>query len=286
MSELACHYTKILNLGGILRDGVLLPSPPLACYGLSREAVEANPGEYGFLVTKPFGRRYFFKDNIRDQRGLPGWLSMAGWHEGEWFAVPLSRAGWCNSALGYLPPGKADLGWAFRLVIDLAGLDVFAWEQYQSRTNVLGACRRKLGEDSRQMGDDPADWLFVLGSIPLERHLVGLEQYHQGRWTSFDDVADRLPLQELYHEPADGKRPCFRARFIRASAGRVRASLFDMVFRDNGQWVADHVWVRQTWDHLRPGDVVEFYASVLPYTREDGTATYTLADVNGLVVLS
>jgi hypothetical protein len=58
-----------------------------------------------------------------------------------------------------------------------------------------------------------------------------------------------------------------------------------MVFNENGQWVADHLWVRQTWEHLRPGDSVEFFGSVLPYRRQDGTQSYTLGEVNGLVVL-
>ena len=115
---------------------------------------------------------------------------------------------------------------------------------------------------------------------------MGIEQYHTGRWISFDDVADRLPLREM-HEAGDGgwRRPCFRSTFIRASAGRVRASLFGMVFALDGRWVADHLWVRQTWDHLKPGDLVEFFASVVPYRRKDGTEGHTLAGVNGLVRL-
>jgi hypothetical protein len=50
--------------------------------------------------------------------------------------------------------------------------------------------------------------------------------------------------------------------------------------------VADHLWVRQTWDHLRPGDFVEFFATVAPYSRQDGTQSYTLGEVNGLLVLA
>jgi hypothetical protein len=49
--------------------------------------------------------------------------------------------------------------------------------------------------------------------------------------------------------------------------------------------LADHLWVRQTWDHLRPGDPVEFFATVVPYRRQDGTQGYTLDEVNGLIVL-
>jgi hypothetical protein len=286
MSDIAYHYTKVFNLPGVFRDGMLLPSPPLAAYGLCREAVEANPGRYGFQVSKPHGRRLFFHDNFHDPVLTKGVHSVA-WHEGERFVVAFSRAGWCGSALGYLPPGMADAGWAYRLTLDLRGLDLFTWPEYQSRTNLPRQYRRNIGELSRKMGDDPGDWVFVLGSVPLERHLLGLEQYHEGRWTSFDEVADRLPLKELYEERPDPsrRRPRFRSLFIRASAGRVRASLFGMVFGEDGQWVADHLWVRQTWDHLRPGDAVAFFATVVPYKRQDGTESYTLGEVNGLLVL-
>jgi hypothetical protein len=58
-----------------------------------------------------------------------------------------------------------------------------------------------------------------------------------------------------------------------------------MVFGEDGQWVADHLWVRQTWDHLRQGDSVKFIATVVPYKRHDGTHSYTLGEVNGLLVL-
>jgi hypothetical protein len=114
-----------------------------------------------------------------------------------------------------------------------------------------------------------------------------LEQYYQGRWTSFDEVAERLPLKEMFEERLDlsRPRPRFQSRFIRASAGRVGASLFGMVFGEDRRWVADHLWVRQTWKHLRPGDVVEFFATVVPYRRQDGTESYTLDEVNGLLVL-
>jgi hypothetical protein len=286
MSDAAYHYTKVFNLSGIFRDGALLPSPPLACYGLSRDAVEADPARHGFRALRRQSRRYFFHESIPDPT-FTGWFHAAGWHEGERFAVSFSRAGWCGSALGYLPPGTADAGWAYRLVIDLSGLDVFPWQDYQSRTNVPGAFRRQLGESSRKKGDDTGDWLFVLGSVPLEKRLLSLEQYHHGQWTSFDEVVERLPLKEMYQERPDRSqpRPRFRSRFIRASAGRVPASLFGMVFGDDGRWVADHLWVRQTWDHLRPGDLVEFIATVLPYRRQDGTEAYTLGEVNGLLVL-
>ncbi len=286
MSDIAYHYTKVFNLSGIFRDGSLFPSPPLARYGLSREAVEADPARYGFRVVNPHGRRYFLNENVPDQT-FRQWAHVAGWHEDERLVVSFSRAGWCGSALGYLPPGMADAGWAYRLVIDLSGLDVFTWQQYQSRTNVPGPYRRRLGELSRAKGDDPADWHFVAGQIPLPRRLLGLEQYHQGRWTGFDEVAERLPLKEMHEEQREPSRtrPRFRSCFIRASVGRVRASLFGMVFGEDGQWVADHLWVRQTWDHLRPGDAVEFFATVVPYSRKDGTEGYTLGEVNGLIVL-
>jgi hypothetical protein len=286
MSDTAYHYTKVINLAGIFDKWTLLPSPPLAAYGLCRDAVEADPARYGFQVRKLSGRRIFSNQEIHDSI-CPKVLYGAAWHEGERFAVAFSRAGWCGSALGYLPPGKAEAGWAFRLAIDLRGLDVFTWQQYQSRTNVPGASRRVLGELSREKGDDTADWLFVLGPVFLPGRLFGLEQYHQGRWISFEEVAERLPLKAMCEERPDPSRPRtrFESCFIKASEGRVRASLFGTVSREDGQWVADHLWVRQTWDHLRPGDAVEFFATVVPYTRQDGTVSYTLSDVNGLIVL-
>jgi hypothetical protein len=287
MGDIAYHYTKVFNLSGVFRDGTLLPSPPLARYGLRRDAVEADPARYGFRVTRHQGRRFFFNESIPDPT-FTQWLSAAAWHEGERFVVAFSRASWCGSALGYLPPSATDAGWAYRLIINLGGLDVFTWQQYQSRTNVPAPFRRRLGELSRQKEDDLGDWLFVLGPVPLKRRLLGLEQYHRGRWTSFDEVAERLPLKEIFQERPDFSRPRprFRSQFIRASAGRVRASLFGMVFGEDGRWVADHLWVRQTWEHLRPGDLVEFFATVIPYRRQDGTESYTLGEVNGLLVLS
>jgi hypothetical protein len=240
MSDTAFHYTKVVNLSGILRDMTLLPSPPLARYGFSREAVEADPGSYGFRVLRQHGRRYFLNDHIPDRNFPHGradwpqeWLSVAGWHEGQRFDVSFSRAGWCASTLGYMPPGMADAGYAWRLVIDLSGLDVFTWQQYQTCTNVPGRYRRQLGELSRKQGDETADWLFVLGPVPLGGRLLGLEQYHQGRWTGFDEVAQRLPLEEMFQGPPGRDRPRFRSQFIlasAASAGRVGTSLFGMVF--------------------------------------------------------
>src|SRR4051794_5628091 len=51
MSDTAYHYTKVFNLPRVFRDGFLLPSPPLASYGLCREDVEADPGRFGFKVS-------------------------------------------------------------------------------------------------------------------------------------------------------------------------------------------------------------------------------------------
>jgi hypothetical protein len=286
MSDIAYHYTKVINLAGLYRDRILLPSPPLARYGLSREAVEANPGRYGFRVTRHPGRRWFFNGNIPDPT-LPQGFNVAGWYEGERFAASFSKSAWCGSALDYLPADKVQKGLAYRLVMDLGGLDVFTWQDYQSRTNVPGPYRRRLGEISREKGDDPADWLFVLGPVPLGERLLGLEQYYEGRWISFNEVAERLPLKEMFQEQPDHSRPRpkFRSRFVRASTGRVRASLFGLVFGEDGMLVASHLWVRQTWEHLRPGDVVEFFATIVSYRRHDGTESYTLGDVNGLLVL-
>jgi hypothetical protein len=286
MSDIAYHYTKVCALSGIFRRDTLLPSPPLAAYDLCREAVEADPSRHGFQVWRRHSQRYFYHEPFPHSVDTKGSV-VVGWYEGERFAVPLSRASWCGSALGYLPPGLVDVGYAYRLIINLHGLDVFTWQEFDRRTNVPSPYRRHIGKLSRDKGDDMADWLFVLGAVSLPRHLLGLEQYHQGRWTSFDEVAERLPLKEMFagRPSREPKRPRFRSSFIRSSVGRVRASLFGMVFGEDGQWVADHLWVRQTWDHLRPGDPVEFFATVVPYRRQDGTESYTLGEVNGLIVL-
>jgi hypothetical protein len=66
-STVAYHYTKVFNLCGIFRAGALLPSPPLAHYGLCREAVEANPARHGFREGRAHGRRCFLNNDIPDQ---------------------------------------------------------------------------------------------------------------------------------------------------------------------------------------------------------------------------
>jgi hypothetical protein len=102
----------------------------------------------------------------------------------------------------------------------------------------------------------------------------------------FEEAAERLPLQELYAEPADpsAARRRFATTFVRASRGRVEASLFSMVFAEDGRWLADHLWTPQVWDHLKPGDGVEFHASVVPYRRKDGSEGFTLGGISGLIV--
>jgi hypothetical protein len=64
-----------------------------------------------------------------------------------------------------------------------------------------------------------------------------------------------------------------------------KVQLFGIVWGEDGRWLADHLWVRQTWNHLRPGDAVEFCATVVPYRRQDGTESFTLSEVNGLIRL-
>jgi hypothetical protein len=288
LAHVGFHYCKIANLSDIFRDGVLLPAPPLAAYGLERAAVEAEPGHYGFGVRRKQGRRYFWNASV-PHRTVPGLLSTLCWYENEQFVVSFSRANWCSSALGYIPPNKVDAGRSFRLEVDLDGLDVFGWSEFQSRTNLPGPFRRWLGERSRAIGDDPDDWLFVASSVPLHKHWRNFEQFHHGQWTSFEEVAQRLPLEEMYAlQPSrTATRPRFRSHYIRTTTkGRTPASLFSIVWGEDGRWLADHVWVRQSWDHLQPGDAVEFFASVVPYRRQDGTEGFTLADVNGLVRLN
>jgi hypothetical protein len=97
--------------------------------------------------------------------------------------------------------------------------------------------------------------------------------------------SNRRPLEEM----ARGKSNCralFRATFARATAGGGGASLFKRVFHESGRLVADHLWVRRTWPHLRPGDLVQFFASVVTYRRADRSVGYTLDDLNGLIVLT
>jgi hypothetical protein len=220
LDHIAYHYCKIANLPDIFRGGALLPAPPLAAYGLERAAVEAEPGHYGFGVRRKQGRRYFWNESVA-HRNVPGLLSLVCWYESEQFVVSFSRADWCHSALGYMPPGMAEAGWAYRLAVDLTGLDVFGWPEFQDRTNVPGPFRRWLGERSRAKGDDPNDWLFVADSVPLDWRWRNFEQFHHGRWTGFDEVAQRLPLEEMY-KPRPSRtatRPRFRSHYIRTARG-------------------------------------------------------------------
>jgi hypothetical protein len=286
MNNTAYHYTMVSSLTGIIRDERILPTPPLERYGLSRDAVEANPGLFGFQEHRTNGRRRFSSRHIPD-RIHPGWHHSASWYEGEKFAASFSRAGWCNSVFDYLPLGMRDTSCAYRLVIDISGLDIFPWTQFQSRTNTPGAFRRDFGDFAQRAGDDTADWLFVLGSVPIAGRLLGIEQFHHGSWISFDTAAERQALKELHETRSERRRvrSLFRSSFVRVSHASVPVSLFGMVFDEDGKWIADHLWIRQTWDHLKPGDPVEFFADVVPYPRQDQTEGYSLDKVNGLVKL-
>jgi hypothetical protein len=138
-----------------------------------------------------------------------------------------------------------------------------------------------LGKDSRKVGDDPQDWYFHFGDLPLGDRLVEVEQYHRGRWTRLSDVIERAPLAEL-----NGSRLLFEASFERTgkAPGLLGTSLFTSVMLDN-RLVAEHVWVHQTWSHLSPGNRCRFFASVISYLRCDGSMGWTFGDVNGLEVL-
>jgi hypothetical protein len=274
------HYTKAWNVGPILKAFRLLAAPPLAYYGLRREDVEADPGRYGFKVLRRLGRRVFVNFEIAHPPP-PGAVSSACWFEGERFAVGFTRADWCGSSLGYFGQEWHDAGLAFRLTVDLGGLDAFGWTQYQQRTNTPAESRRSIGRQTVEMGDDPHDWVFVAGEVPLAGRLLEVEQYHTGRWTSHREVCERLPLRELYLD-RDTRRGQFRAVFERTD-GRHGASLFVNVCTADNRLCADHLWVRQSWPHLSPGDVVQFFATVVPYTRKDRSVGWTLADVNGLI---
>jgi hypothetical protein len=275
------HYTKLLWVTSILRHLALWPSPPLRVYGLSREEVERAPARFGFREGRSHARR-FYSNNDVPHPDHPGILSGACWFEGQVFDVALTRADWCYSALSYFPRDLQEGGLIWRLVVETDGLDLAGWRDYQRRANVPGDFRRMLADRSRRVGDDPNDWYFFFGELPLAGRIVELEQYHRGRWTRSADVFERAPLAEI-----PNKRRQFEATFTRVGhvPGLLGASLFTGVYQD-GRLVADHLWVHQTWNHLAPGDNCQFFATVVPYTRRDGTAGWTLSDVNCLVVLS
>jgi hypothetical protein len=145
------HYTTLINLPSIFQKRALLPSPPLALYGLTRDAVEANPGAHGFCVYRSDSRRVYDKQDV-PHFDYPQVLDDLMWYEGERFAVAFTAAPWCGTALGYMPPDAREGGVAYRLVVDLDGLDTFGWERWQQTVNVPGPARRKLGELARAKG--------------------------------------------------------------------------------------------------------------------------------------
>jgi hypothetical protein len=287
------HYTRRPRLCGILRELALLPSPTLAVYGLAREAVEANPGLHGFQSGTRFGKRCFRKWGL-SRPDEPPETSAAVWFAGERFVSSFSLAPWCGAALGFLPEEALGRGYAYRLVVDLAGLDAFGWPQFQARTGVPGPWRRAIGELAREKGDDPAtQWLFVAGAVPLGGRLLEVEQYHTGRWRPLAEVFARAPLAELHAEGRGKRLPPrheFHATFAQLGRDKVAphavTSLFVRVALADGRFVADHVWVRQSWGHLRGGDRVAFFAEVAAYPKGRSEAGYTLANVNGLRVLA
>jgi hypothetical protein len=274
------HYTKAWAMASIFRHLTLWPSPPLRVYGLSRQEVEANPAMFGFREGRCQGRRMFLSDSIRHLE-IPEAISAALWFEGQVFDLSLTRAEWCYSVMSYYPEAEQEGGAIWRLVLDIEGLDLCGWQDYQQRANVPSIYRRKFAEDSRRVGDDPHDWYFYFGELPLGDRLIEVEQYHRGRWTRLSDVFERAPLAEM-----GGGRRLFEATFVKAgrAPGLIGASLFQEVALDS-RLVADHVWVQQTWPHLRPGKRCRFIATVAPYPRKGGADGWTLADVNGLEVL-
>ena len=282
MNRLLYHYTKCWGLWSILKHYELWPAPPLQRYGLDRRAVELDPAAFGFRVRRLPGardRRFFVREDIPHPGG--GVVS-ACWYEGQVFDVAFTQADWCHSVMSYFPGDLQEGGAFWRLVVDLDGLDIFGWESFQQRLNVPGVYRRGLAEATRRAGDDPGDWYFVGGAVPLAGRLVEVEQFHRGRWTKLSDVFEREPLAELA-----GRRLLFEAVYDRPglAAGRLGTSLFRGVTLDK-RAVADHVWVQQTWAHLKSGDHCRFIATVLAYKRRDGSAGWTLGDVNGLEVIS
>jgi hypothetical protein len=274
------HYTKGTAMESIFRHRALWPSPPLRAYGLSREEVEVNPARFGFRERRHWGRRVFINPDVPLVE-QPELLSMAYWFEGQAFAVSLTRADWCNSIMSYFPEVIQEGGVFWRLVLDTEGLDLCGWQNYQQRANVPAGYRRQLADDTRKVGDDPLDWYFHFGELPLDNHLLEVEQFHRGRWTRLSDVYERAPLAEM-----GGARRLFEATFVKVgrAPGLLGASLFQEVTLD-GRLVADHVWVQQMWPHLRPEGRCRFIATVVTYPRRDRSVGWTLGDVNGLEVL-
>src|SRR5262249_25557485 len=160
----------------------LWPSPPLRAYGINRQEVEASPARFGFRVGRLQGRRFFFNEKLHHP-GDAGWGSAVSWIEGQVFDVALTRANWCHSVMAYFPEEEQVGGFIFRLVLNTEGLDLYGWQDYQQRANVPAAYRRQLGEITFKKNDDPHDWWFFFGELPLDGRLVEVEQYHQGRWT-------------------------------------------------------------------------------------------------------
>jgi hypothetical protein len=274
------HYTKSWALASIFRHGAIWPSPPLRAYGLSRQEVESSPARFGFQEGRFQGRRLFINMDV-SHPDQPGALSAACWFEGQVFDVSFTRADWCYSVMSYYPEAEQECGAIWRLVLDTEGLDLCGWQDYQQRANIPAASRRKLADRTRQLGDDPLDWYFHFGELPLSNHLIDVEQYHRGRWTRLSEVYERAPLAEI-----SGARRLFEATFrkIGKAPGLLGASLFTEVSLA-GRLVADRVWVQQTWQHLRPGGRCRFIATVVTYPRRDGTAGWALGDVNGLEVM-
>jgi hypothetical protein len=204
------------------------------------------------------------------------------WYQGQAFDVALTRADWCHSVMRYFPKDMVEGGAIFRLALDPRGLDLCGWERYQQRANIPAAARRQLGEASVRLGDNLGDWYFHFGDLALDGRLLDVEQYHRGRWTTAAEICERAPLAQLH-----GRRLLFEAVFKEtghAPGLSGGTSLFVCVGLDH-RLVADHIWVRQSWPHLRPGQQVRFIATVVRYRRRDGSVGWTLDEVNGLETL-
>jgi hypothetical protein len=274
------HYTRKVWLPSILHHRALWPSPPLRLSGLNREEVERDPARFDFLEERIYGRRCFSSHvPVPD---LPGVVHKGmGWVEGQVFDVGLTRADWCHCAMSNFPKAFQERGDFWRLVIETEGLDLTGWRDYQRRANLPALYRRCLAKMARSLGDDPNDWYFFFGEMPLDGHLTEMEQYCRGRWTRMSDISRQAPLAEMPQA-----RRLFEATFtgVEDAPGLTGRSLFVGVSLD-GRLVAGQVWVRQTWEHLAPDDLCRFLATVVPDTRRDGTPGWTLADVDGLEVV-
>lgn len=90
--------------------------------------------------------------------------------------------------------------------------------------------------------------------------------------------------------PLVGARERFRATvgwWSNTLGGTPKLLLEDVTWVKNGDYVAEHCWIRSTPElvkaKLQRGDRVEFSAWVRPYVKRDGTKNIGLEDMHRIV---